>query len=74
MRETALWANQNPVKSGEILAKYSKIDPAVVATMARAHYADRLTPALMQPLIDASAKYNDFKPFPATELIYMPAR
>jgi len=71
---TAVWANDNAAKSGDILAKYTKIDPAVIATMARVHYADQLTPSLMQPLIDVSAKYNGFTTFPARELLYAPSR
>jgi len=74
MYDTAVWANKNPAKSGEILAKYTKIDPAVVATMARIRYPEQFTPALMQPLIDVSAKYNGFSPFPAQELMYTPPR
>lgn len=75
MREAAVWANKNPQKSGEILAKYTKIAPELIAIMARARYAEQpLTPSLMQPLIDASAKYNDFSSFPAQELIYTPPR
>jgi NitT/TauT family transport system substrate-binding protein len=74
MRETAEWANKNPQKSGEILVKYVKIDPALLVTMNRARFADRLTPALMQPAIDVAAKYAKFDSFPATELIYTPPR
>lgn len=74
LRDTAAWANRNPEKSGEILAKYTKIDPAVVATMKRGRYAERMTPALMQPLIDVAAKYGGFASFPAKELIYQPPR
>jgi len=73
IHDTAVWANKNPEKSGEILAKYTKQDPAVVATQARVHYAEQLTPALMQPLIDMAAKYNGFKAFPAQELMYRPS-
>jgi NitT/TauT family transport system substrate-binding protein len=74
IRETAAWANKNPVKSGEILAKYTKIDPAVIASMTRARFAEQLTPALMQPLIDVSAKYNGFASFPAQELLSATSR
>jgi NitT/TauT family transport system substrate-binding protein len=74
MHETAVWANKNQAKSGEILAKYTKIEPAVIATMARAHYAEQLTAASMQPSIDVSAKYDKFSTFPAQELIYVPSR
>lgn len=74
MHDTAVWANANPQQSGEILAKYTKIDLAVIATMTRTHYGEQLTAALMQPVIDASAKYNGFSPFPAQDLVYAPAR
>jgi len=69
MHETAVWANANPSLSGAILAKYLKMDPAVVATMVRAHYAEQINPALMQPLLDTAAKYNGFASFPAQELL-----
>ena len=72
IHDTAVWANKNPQQSGDILAKYVKIDPAVIAAMARNHYAEQLSPALMQPLIDAAAKYNGFKAFPAQDLLYKP--
>lgn len=70
MLHTAIWANKNQTKSGELLAKYTKVDPSVIATMARVRYAEQMLPALMQPLIDVSAKYNKFSAFPAQEVIY----
>jgi NitT/TauT family transport system substrate-binding protein len=72
IRETATWANKNAAKTTDILAKYAKIDPAVVATMTRSHFAERLTPSLMQPAIDTAAKYGSFSPFPAADLIFTP--
>jgi len=69
MHDAAVWANANPSLSGAILAKYLKMDPASVATMVRAHYAEQLNTALMQPLLDTAAKYNGFTPFPAQELL-----
>lgn len=74
IREASAWANKNQAQSGAILAKYTKIPAETIATMARGHYAEQLTPAVMQPGIDASAKYNGFASFPAAELIYAPAR
>jgi NitT/TauT family transport system substrate-binding protein len=74
IHDTAVWANKNQAQSGQIVAKYTKVDPAVLATMTRSHYAEALTPAAMQPLIDVSAKYNGFATFPAQELIYVPGR
>lgn len=73
VRDASGWAAKNPEKSGEILVKYTKIDPVLLATMTRARFADRLTPALMQPPIDVAAKYAKFDSFPASELIYSPA-
>ncbi len=72
IHEASVWANQNQAQSGQILVKYTKIDPAVLPTMARGRYAESLTPSVMQPGIDASAKYNNFTTFPASELIFTP--
>lgn len=74
MRETAVWANQNAILSGSILAKYTQIDRQVITSMTRARYGEQLTPALMQPLVDVAAKYGEVGPFPARELIYATAR
>jgi NitT/TauT family transport system substrate-binding protein len=76
MRETAIWANdpQNQAKSAEILEKYTHIDPAVVATMIRVRFGDKLTAAAVQPQIDVSAKYAGFPAFPAQDIIVAGAR
>jgi NitT/TauT family transport system substrate-binding protein len=74
MHDTAVWANANHAASAPIVAKYTKIDSGIVANMTRSYYADQLTPALLQPLVDISAKYNAFAPFPAQDLIYTPGR
>lgn len=72
IQQTAVWANKNQTRSGEILAKYTKISLATIAAMARVRYAETLTAALMQPAIDANAKYGGYATFPAQELIYKP--
>lgn len=72
IHQTAVWANAHPSESGAILAKYTKIPPAAIATMARNHYAEELSASLMQPGIDASAKYNGFASFPASQVIFSP--
>lgn len=74
MRETAIWANQkaNYARSGEILAKYSKTDPAVIAKMARATFGIALTAASIQPAIDVAVKFGSLTAFPASVLIYKP--
>jgi hypothetical protein len=57
-----------------MLAKYTSIPAEEIATMVRSHYAEELTPALMQPGIDASAKYNGFATFPASALLLSQTR
>jgi NitT/TauT family transport system substrate-binding protein len=70
---TALWANTHKPQSGQILAKYSKMDPAVAATMLRVDYAPRFVKSDMQPVIDLVARYGGLSAsFPADELIYKP--
>ena len=70
MHDTAVWANKNPQQSGDILAKYVKIDPAVIATMTRNHYAEQLSPGLMQPLNRRRRKIQRLQnlPGPGTDL------
>jgi NitT/TauT family transport system substrate-binding protein len=58
MYETARWANANHAKSGELLQKYSKVDDATVAHMARSVYAERLDAAQLDPTLDWSARVN----------------
>jgi NitT/TauT family transport system substrate-binding protein len=71
---TAQWANTHKPQSGQILAKYSKMDPAVAATMLRVDYAPRFVKSDMQPVIDLVARYGGLAgSFPADELIYKPA-
>jgi NitT/TauT family transport system substrate-binding protein len=71
--KTAQWANTHKPQSGDILAKYSKMDPATAATMLRVDYAPRFTKPEMQPVIDLAAKYGGLTAtFPADELIYKP--
>ena len=74
IHEANVWANQNVAKSAAIVAKYTQLDPAVLATMTRSRYAEELTPALLQPLIDVAAKYEKFAPFPAQELLFVAPR
>lgn len=73
IHETAVWANAHHEQSGAILAKYTKIPAKAIATMVRSHYAEDLTATLMQPGIDASAKYNGFAPFSAAAVLFSPS-
>jgi NitT/TauT family transport system substrate-binding protein len=74
MQETAVWANANHAKSADLLVQYAKIDPALVSGMTRVRYGERLTPAMLQPVINVAAKYDNFASYPAQQLIYTPGR
>ena len=54
--QTARWANADHAESGEILMKYSKVSPETIARMTRCIYAEVLTPALLDPLLQISYK------------------
>lgn len=69
-----VWARANPDKAIDILAKYLKLEPAVLAAVERVTYLDRLETRFLQPPIDVVARYSKFPPFPAGELIYSPPR
>lgn len=69
IHETAVWANGHHDQSAVMLAKSSNIPVETIAAMVRSHYAEDMTPATLQPGIDASAKYNGFTVFPASALL-----
>lgn len=65
LNETALWANANHARAGQILAVAASIPYATIAAMNRTAYSDKLDLATIQPVTDASAQYkfleSDFK-------------
>lgn len=70
MYETAKWANANRPQSAMILTKISKLTPEIANRMGRAVYGEKFDVALVQPIIDACAKFDVIpKPFPAAEII-----
>lgn len=67
---TAKWANGNRADSAKILVKVAKMDPAVVAGMARCQYAENLDVKTIQPALDTAAKYGALeKPMQAADII-----
>ncbi len=71
IKATAQWANANHAAAGAILAKYTKIPPAVVDRTKRGEFAETLLASDFQPVIDAAAKYGVLpKAFPAPEFFY----
>jgi NitT/TauT family transport system substrate-binding protein len=73
MHDTATWANAsaNIAKSADIMAKYAKLDPALVRSSVRAKFGTALAVAAIQPTIDLAAHYKLLDAFPAGELIYV---
>jgi ABC-type nitrate/sulfonate/bicarbonate transport system substrate-binding protein len=70
IRAANKWANQpaNRVRSAAILEKYTKV--ALAPQNTRVVFADSLDPVLIQPVIDASAKFHVLKAsFPANDFI-----
>jgi NitT/TauT family transport system substrate-binding protein len=73
MAETARWANAHRAQTAQVLVARTKLDPAVVRTMVRATYGERLTNETIQPVLDAAARYGSLRePMRAAELIALP--
>ena len=72
MRQTARWANTHPKESAAILARYSKMDPALADVITRARYAEdpSFDPQLLQPVIDTMVRYGKVTPVKASDLIW----
>jgi len=68
--KTAVWSNKNHAQTGAILMKYAKLDADTLKTMQRTVFADRLDLALVQPVIDLTAKYGGIPAFPAGEMVF----
>jgi NitT/TauT family transport system substrate-binding protein len=69
--DAATYTNAHHAETVAMMADYTKIPPAIIAKMARLEATTQATsdPALMQPLIDAAAKYKFItRSFPAKEL------
>jgi len=70
MYATAKWANGHQADSAPMLARVAQLDLAIAQRMARCQYAEDLDPKLLQPSIDAAAKFGAMdKPIPASEII-----
>ena len=70
VRQASIWANANPRDAIAIYAKNSKYTVAELANARRPIFATSVTPELVQPAIDLSAKYGFIKaPFPAKDFI-----
>jgi NitT/TauT family transport system substrate-binding protein len=55
---TAKWANVNTRQSAEILAKYSKVDQAVIASTKRLYFATQNDRKYLEPILDLALRYR----------------
>lgn len=70
MRAAAVWANGHRDQTALVLERVARVAPDIVQASTRSSFGDRLDPALLQPLIDVTAKYGGIAPFPAAEMLY----
>jgi NitT/TauT family transport system substrate-binding protein len=71
--DAAAYTNTHHAETVQMMSDLTKIPPAIYAKMARVQAATQATsdPSLMQPLIDAAAKYKMIShAFPAKELMF----
>jgi NitT/TauT family transport system substrate-binding protein len=57
MYDTARWANVHHAETATILAKYSKIDLAVIGRMSRSSFATSMDPGQYQPVLTSMSKF-----------------
>jgi NitT/TauT family transport system substrate-binding protein len=75
MKQTAEWANAHHAESAQILLKYTKVSPDVVARMQRATYGTTFAAGDLQPVIDNATKYANLpRPVTAGELMWLPGK
>ena len=76
MEKAAAWANAHKKESAQILMRHTRISADTAATMNRVDYATALDPKLLQPSIDAAARYSStpMRATPAAEIIWRPGQ
>lgn len=70
IRDASIEVNAHHDETVEMMAELAKVDPSTIRGNTRVTFAPYLTPALVQPVIDVSAKYHVIdKSFNAAEMI-----
>jgi NitT/TauT family transport system substrate-binding protein len=73
--DTSRYANEHHAETAPILAAFSGVPLAVIEANPRTILGTSLDVAAVQPVIDLAAKYGLLqRPFPAREVLYVPAR
>jgi NitT/TauT family transport system substrate-binding protein len=69
--QAAAYANSHHAETAALMSQFSKVPVEVYQKMARVESATSSDPALLQPFIDAAAKYKLISnPFPAKDLFF----
>jgi ABC-type nitrate/sulfonate/bicarbonate transport system substrate-binding protein len=75
VRDGAVYGNGHHQQLVDLEAKFTGLDPSVIAKMSHYTYGSSLEPRYIQPVIDYSAKYKLIvTSFDARELVYAPPR
>jgi NitT/TauT family transport system substrate-binding protein len=70
MQETARWANKHHAEAQKILAGQMKVPLSTITGAIRIVYADSLQAKLVQPPLDAAARYGLIRPVRAEDLMF----
>jgi ABC-type nitrate/sulfonate/bicarbonate transport system substrate-binding protein len=69
----ATYTNAHHAEAVDLVSAFTKVSPAVVASMTRVTCGLRLDPREIQPVIDVNVKYNVIPArFDAREIIFTP--
>jgi NitT/TauT family transport system substrate-binding protein len=70
IRDAAIYVNAHHEETVQMMADLAKVDPSMIRGTTRVTFAPYLTAAMVQPVIDVSAKYHVIdKAFSASQLI-----
>lgn len=70
MHDAAVYCNAHPRDTVPLVAQFDNIDPKIVERMVRVPFAEYVDGRMIQPLVDAAAKYKIIeRSFDASELV-----
>jgi len=70
MHDAAIYCNEHPADTAPLVAQFDNVDPKVVERMVRVPFAEYVDGRMIQPLVDAAAKYKIIeRSFDAAELV-----
>jgi NitT/TauT family transport system substrate-binding protein len=70
MRDASVYSNDHRAQTVDLLAKYTSIDASIIAKMTRVESGTNLEVKLIQPVIDACARYKFIaSTFPARDFV-----